>query len=78
MARKNGGSLALHSEAGDPVKVVFLTDGAKGDISGKMEKEAFGAWRWSRSGKIQPTGSIAGFFAWPESVKRPGKRLKKP
>ena len=31
-----GGSLALHAGAGDPIKVVFLTNGAKGDTSGRM------------------------------------------
>lgn len=36
-----GGSLALHTEAGDPVKVVFLTNGAKGDVSGETDKEAY-------------------------------------
>ena len=33
-----GGSLALHAEAGDPVKVVFLTNGAAGEASGKTDK----------------------------------------
>lgn len=36
-----GGSLALHAEAGDPVRVVFLTNGAGGDISGKYNREAY-------------------------------------
>jgi len=36
-----GGSLALHSKAGDPVKVVFLTNGAKGDTSGAMDSEEY-------------------------------------
>jgi LmbE family N-acetylglucosaminyl deacetylase/glycosyltransferase involved in cell wall biosynthesis len=34
-----GGSLVLHARAGDPVKVVFLTNGAKGDSSGKNKEE---------------------------------------
>jgi LmbE family N-acetylglucosaminyl deacetylase len=36
-----GGSLALHSMAGDPVKIVFLTNGAKGDTSGKIIREEY-------------------------------------
>ncbi len=40
-----GGSLVLHVRAGDPVKAVFLTNGAKGDATGKMEKEAYVALR---------------------------------
>ncbi|NOR53664.1 MAG: hypothetical protein GQ536_06215, partial [Candidatus Aminicenantes bacterium] len=36
-----GGSLAIHANAGDPVKVVFLTNGAKGDTSGKEEKKSY-------------------------------------
>ena len=36
-----GGSLALHTMAGDPVKVVFLTNGAKGDSSGEIAKESY-------------------------------------
>ena len=36
-----GGSLAIHANAGDPVKVVFLTNGAKGDTSGKAEKKSY-------------------------------------
>ncbi|MBN1277280.1 MAG: PIG-L family deacetylase [Deltaproteobacteria bacterium] len=36
-----GGSIALHAAAGDPVKIVFLTNGALGDISGRMEREDY-------------------------------------
>ena len=36
-----GGSLALHTKAGDPVKVVFLTNGAKGDASGTVDREEY-------------------------------------
>ena len=36
-----GGSLAIHANAGDLVKVVFLTNGAKGDTSGKAEKKSY-------------------------------------
>lgn len=40
-----GGSVIRHTEAGDPVKIIFLTNGAKGDISGKMKREAYIKWR---------------------------------
>ena len=40
-----GGSLALHVRAGDPVKVVFLTGGAKGDSTGKIKNGAYVALR---------------------------------
>jgi LmbE family N-acetylglucosaminyl deacetylase/glycosyltransferase involved in cell wall biosynthesis len=40
-----GGALALHTKAGDPVKVVFLTNGARGDSSGKARKARYVALR---------------------------------
>lgn len=40
-----GGSLALHVQTGDPVKVVFLTNGAKGDSTGKIDKDEYVALR---------------------------------
>ena len=40
-----GGSLALHAQAGDPIKVIFLTNGAKGDSTGKVDKEEYVALR---------------------------------
>ncbi len=36
-----GGSLAIHAAFGDPVKVVILTNGAKGDASGSMAKSDY-------------------------------------
>lgn len=36
-----GGSLALHARAGDPVKVVILTDGAAGDVSGETARDVY-------------------------------------
>lgn len=36
-----GGTLALHAEAGDPVQVVVLTNGAKGDMSGRFVRNAY-------------------------------------
>jgi len=40
-----GGSLCLHRKANDPVKIVFLTNGAMGDWSGKRSKETIVAIR---------------------------------
>ena len=40
-----GGSLALHVQADDLVKVVFLTNGAKGDSTGKIDKDEYVALR---------------------------------
>lgn len=36
-----GGSLVLHTNSSDPVKVVFLTDGSKADFAGKHRKEDY-------------------------------------
>ena len=36
-----GGTLTLHVNAGDPVKVVFLTNGAKGDSSGETDQQSY-------------------------------------
>jgi len=36
-----GGSLAIHARAGDPVKVVFLTNGAVGDSSGEVPVDQY-------------------------------------
>jgi len=36
-----GGSLAIHTRAGDPVKVVFLTNGAAGDSSGGFRRDQY-------------------------------------
>lgn len=44
-----GGSLIHHVEAGDAVKVVFLTNGAKGDTSGEMEEDLYVGWRASEA-----------------------------
>ncbi len=40
-----GGSVCIHADAGDSVKIVFLTDGSKGDSSKTAEKEAYIALR---------------------------------
>ncbi|MFZ3045451.1 MAG: PIG-L family deacetylase [Desulfatirhabdiaceae bacterium] len=45
-----GGMLALHAQAGDPVKVIFLTNGAKGDMSGRFERDAYIQLRQEEAG----------------------------
>ena len=40
-----GGTLALHAEAVDPVRVVILTNGAKGDMSGRYDRNDYIALR---------------------------------
>ena len=40
-----GGSLALHRQAGDPVRVIVLTNGAGGDMAGAWERAAYIALR---------------------------------
>jgi len=46
-----GGSLILHAQAGDTVKVVFLTNGAMGDTSGQYDKDSYVAMRQMESRK---------------------------
>ena len=40
-----GGSLALHAAASDPVRVVILTNGAKGDVFGRFDRDDYIAMR---------------------------------
>ena len=40
-----GGTLALHAAAGDPIKVVMLTNGAQGDMSGRYDRDDYIAMR---------------------------------
>lgn len=40
-----GGTLALHAAAGDPVRVIILTNGARGDMSGRFGREDYIALR---------------------------------
>jgi LmbE family N-acetylglucosaminyl deacetylase/glycosyltransferase involved in cell wall biosynthesis len=44
-----GGCMAIHASAGDPVRVVFLTNGAQGDVSSSMDKGAYVALRQSEA-----------------------------
>lgn len=60
-----GGSLALHAEAGDPVKIVFLTNGAKGDSTGKSEKYHYVALRREEAEKACGCVGVAELEFWP-------------
>ena len=60
-----GGSLALHAAAGDPVKVVFLTNGAKGDTSGDMEKFRYVALRQREAKKACKTLGVTDLEFYP-------------
>lgn len=59
-----GGSLALHAAAGDPVKVIFLTNGAKGDTSGEMEKNRYVALRQKEAKKACKTLGVMDLEFW--------------
>jgi len=60
-----GGSLALHALAGDPVKIVFLTNGAKGDSSGKAEKENYVALRQEEAKRACGCLGVTDLAFWP-------------
>ena len=60
-----GGSLALHARAGDPVKVVFLTNGAKGDTSGKNNKDRYVKLRQDEAMKACACLGVTAFDFWP-------------
>lgn len=40
-----GGTLSLHAAAGDPIRVVILTNGAKGDVFGRFGRDDYIAMR---------------------------------
>jgi LmbE family N-acetylglucosaminyl deacetylase/SAM-dependent methyltransferase len=52
-----GGSLALHTANGDPVKVIFLTDGAQGDVNAEYSPEDYVALRETEA---REAGTILG------------------
>jgi len=60
-----GGSLCLHIKAGDPVKVVFLTNGAKGDSSGEIAKEAYVELRKDEAKKACAFLGVTDLEFWP-------------
>jgi len=60
-----GGALALHTKAGDPVKVVFLTNGARGDTSGNMVREEYVELRQSEAVEACALLEITDIEFWP-------------
>ncbi|MCF8127559.1 MAG: PIG-L family deacetylase, partial [Deltaproteobacteria bacterium] len=60
-----GGSLALHAQAGDPVKIVFLTNGAKGDSTGKIEKEGYMVLRQEEAKRACEILGVSDLEFWP-------------
>ena len=59
-----GGSLIRHTQAGDPVKVVFLTNGACGDVSGGMDRDAYINWRKDEAKKACACLGVADLEFW--------------
>jgi len=62
-----GGTLALHARAGDPVKVVFLTNGDQGDSSGKYEPEEYARLRRVEATKACEHLGVTDLEFWPYS-----------
>ncbi|MBC8418116.1 MAG: PIG-L family deacetylase [Desulfobacterales bacterium] len=60
-----GGALALHARSGDPVKVVFLTNGAKGDTSGRNDKEEYVKLRQNEALKACACLDVTDLEFWP-------------
>jgi LmbE family N-acetylglucosaminyl deacetylase/glycosyltransferase involved in cell wall biosynthesis len=60
-----GGSLALHARAGDPVRVVFLTNGARGDTTGRMTKDAYVLLRQQEGAEACARLGIRDVEFWP-------------
>jgi len=60
-----GGSIALHAKAGDPVRVIFLTNGAKGDSSGETEKNRYVALRQSEAKRACESLGVTDLEFWP-------------
>ena len=60
-----GGTLALHARAGDPVKVIFLTNGAKGDVSGEKDKEEYVKLRQNEAVKACTCLGVTDLEFWP-------------
>ena len=60
-----GGALALHTMAGDPVKVVFLTDGVKGDTSGNTVRGEYVELRRSEAVEACALLGITDIEFWP-------------
>lgn len=60
-----GGALALHSAAGDPVQVLILTNGAKGDVSRRFDRNAYIALRQQETRSACASLGISDVTFWP-------------
>lgn len=59
-----GGALILHTQAADPVKVVFLTDGAQADTQNEYAKDAYIHLREQEAAKACTILGITDFEFW--------------
>ena len=59
-----GGTLLLHAQATDPIKVVFLTDGAQADTKNECPKESYIQLREQEAAKACDILGIADFEFW--------------
>ncbi len=60
-----GGSIALHAKAGDPVKIIFLTNGAKGDSSGEIDKNRYVTLRQREAKRACESVGVVDLEFWP-------------
>ncbi|MCF8083211.1 MAG: PIG-L family deacetylase, partial [Deltaproteobacteria bacterium] len=60
-----GGTLALHAQAGDTLKVVFLTNGAAAESSGRTAKQAYIALRQDEARAACACLGIGDLEFWP-------------
>jgi LmbE family N-acetylglucosaminyl deacetylase len=60
-----GGNLALHADAGDPIKVVFLTNGAKGDMSGRYDRNSYIRLRQQEARSACACLGVTDVMFWP-------------
>jgi LmbE family N-acetylglucosaminyl deacetylase/glycosyltransferase involved in cell wall biosynthesis len=60
-----GGALALHARANDPIKVVFLTNGAQGDTTGRMNRDVYVALRQQEAKEACARLGVTDLEFWP-------------
>jgi LmbE family N-acetylglucosaminyl deacetylase/glycosyltransferase involved in cell wall biosynthesis len=60
-----GGSLVHHVGAGDPVKVVFLTNGVHGNTSGEVDPTRYVKWRKDEAEKACACLGVTDLAFWP-------------
>ena len=60
-----GGTLALHAAAGDSVRVLILTNGAKGDMSGRFDRNAYIAIRQQETLAACASLGLSDVTFWP-------------